>query len=64
MAATSVDWGALAFSLARVACGATAAGLVLWLLMPVSLLLALAVSGIAYLLVLLLLGEINRRTLL
>jgi len=64
LAATSVDWGALAFSLVRIACGATAAGLALWLLMPVSLFLALAISGIAYLLVLLLLGELNRHTLL
>ena len=64
LAAKSVDWGALAFSLGRVGCGAAAAGGVLWLLMPLSLVVALAVSGLAYLGVLLLLGEINRRTLL
>ncbi|MBU1042608.1 MAG: oligosaccharide flippase family protein [Proteobacteria bacterium] len=63
-AGKALCWSTLARSATRVACGTVVAGFALVLLLPVSFLLALAVSGVVYLSVLLLLGEINSRTLL
>jgi len=60
----SLSWGVLLVSCLRVVLAAAAAGLALWLVLPVSLLLALAASGVIYLGSLLALGELNCRTLL